>query len=127
MSHPIFFRFAAIAILILIWALSLSPGPDLPEFPGNDKLHHALAYFTCMFCWGQVYRRPVTRLRLALLFVGMGAMIECLQHFTQTRTFELMDIAANTVGVFVGWLVVTVQLSIERRIARGAATSLPPE
>lgn len=126
MRHTLFFRIAGIVVLIAIWTLSLLPGPDMPEFPGSDKWHHALAYFTCMFCWGQVYRRPVQRLQLALAFAAMGVLIECLQYFTPTRSFEFLDMLANASGVIVAWFVVTVQLSVERRLSRGTTAS-PPE
>ena len=125
MRRTLFFRIAGIIVLIAIWTLSLLPGPYMPEFPGSDKWHHALAYFTCMFCWGQVYRRPVQRLQLALAFAAMGVLIECLQYFTPTRSFEFLDMLANASGVIVAWFVVTVQLSVERRLSRGTTTSSP--
>ena len=108
-------KIAGIVIILTIFLLSLLPAWDLPNAPGNDKLHHAIAYFACMFCWGQVYRQPMHRLRLASGFIAMGVLIECLQFFTATRSFELLDMVANAAGIITAWLVVTVQLSIERR------------
>lgn len=109
------FKITGVVIILTIFLLSLLPGSDLPNVPGNDKLQHAIAYFVCMLCWGQVYRRPVHRLRLAIGFIAMGVLIECLQYFTPTRSFEFLDMVANAAGVITAWLVVTVQLSIERR------------
>jgi VanZ family protein len=123
MSRTLFFRIASITVLITTWTLSLLPGPDMPDVPGSDKLHHALAYFACMFCWGQLYRLPVQRLKLAIALIAMGAVIECVQYFTPTRSFEFLDMAADTFGVIVAWFVVTVQLSVERRFARRAPSS----
>jgi len=127
MTRTLFFRIAGIAVLIAVWMLSLLPGPDMPDIPGGDKWHHALAYFACMFCWGQLYRRPVQRLRLAIAFTAMGALIECIQYFTPTRSFEFLDMLADALGVIAAWFVVTVQLSVERRLSRGAPTSPPLE
>ena len=127
MNRPFLFRLAGTTVLIAIWTLSLLPAPNMPDFPGSDKFHHALAYFACMFCWGQVYRRPAPRLRLAIAFVTMGVLIECIQYFTPTRSFEFLDMVADAVGVFVAWLVVTVQLSVERRRSRRLSASAPPE
>lgn len=127
MNRTRFFRVASIAVLIAVWALSLLPGPDVPAVPGGDKLHHALAYFACMFCWGQLYRRPVQRLKLAIGFVAMGALIECIQYLTPTRSFEFLDMLADALGVIAGWFVVTVQLSVERRLASRALSSHPAD
>lgn len=127
MKRTRFFRSVGIAILIAIWTLSLLPATALPSVPGSDKWHHTIAYFACMFCWGQLCRRPVQRLKLAITFAAMGALIECIQYFTPTRSFEFMDMLANTAGVVVAWFVVTVQLSVERRLFRRAPSSPPPE
>lgn len=120
MTRPLFFRLSGFAILTAILALSLLPGPDLPDVPGGDKWHHSLAYFACMFCWGQIYVRPLQRLKLAIAFMALGALIECMQYFTATRSFEFMDMVANALGVIAAWLVVTIQLSVERRLFGGA-------
>ncbi|MEP7154164.1 MAG: VanZ family protein [Betaproteobacteria bacterium] len=112
------FRIAAIGIVIAIWILSLIPGSDVPDVPGNDKWHHALAYFSCMFCWGQLYVRPLQRLKLAIVFIAMGALIECIQYLTPTRSFELLDMLANATGVTLAWMVVTLQLALQRAVQR---------
>ena len=127
MNRQLFFRLAGSSVLIAIWVLSLLPAVDMPDFPGSDKLHHALAYFACMFCWGQVYRQPVQRLRLAIAFTAMGALIECIQYFTPTRSFEFLDMLADAFGVLAAWLVVAAQRSVERRCARRAPAATPPE
>jgi VanZ family protein len=114
------FRTAGIGIVVSIWILSLIPLSQ-EGIPGTDKFHHALAYFTCMLCWGQAYTRPATRLKLALIFIGMGALIECAQGLTTYRTFEWLDMVANAVGVTIAWFTVTVQLSIQRRYGIGEA------
>ena len=110
-------RLASVAVLIAIWILSFLPGTAMPSVPGSDKWHHALAYFACMFAWGQWFTRPIPRLRLAIIFIVMGALIECLQGLTSYRSFEWLDMAADTVGVALAWLVVTVQLAVQRRFA----------
>lgn len=127
MNRAHFFRITGIAVLIAIWALSLLPGPELPDVPGGDKWHHSLAYFACMFCWGQVYRLPLPRLRLAVTFIAMGAIIECLQYFTATRSFEFLDMLANALGVLAAWIVVTVQWALMRRVAHASSTPQPPD
>ena len=126
MSSTLFFRLASIAVLIAIWILSFLPGPSMLSVPGGDKWHHALAYFACMFCWGQWFTIPVQRLKLAVTFIFMGALIECLQGLTDYRSFEWLDMVADTVGVVLAWVVVTVQLSIQRRFASSGKPGRSP-
>ena len=126
MTSTLFFRLASIAVLIAIWILSFLPGPLMLSVPGGDKWHHALAYFACMFCWGQWFTIPVQRLKLAVTFIFMGALIECLQGLTDYRSFEWLDMVADTVGVVLAWVVVTVQLSIQRRFASSGKQGRPP-
>ena len=115
MTRTFFIQITAIVVLLATWILSLLPAPAMPAIQGNDKLHHALAYFACMFFWGQLFREPLQRIKLAISFCAMGALIEFIQYFMPTRSFELLDIAADVAGVGVAWLVVTVQLSVFRR------------
>jgi len=117
MSYSLFFRLASIAVLLAIWVFSFLPGSAIPIFPGTDKWHHALAYFALMFCWGQWFIGPLPRLKLAIMFVALGAVIECLQGLTSYRSFEWLDIVADAVGVALAWTVVTVQLAVQRRFA----------
>ena len=127
MSRSLFFRLSSFTVLIAIWILSFLPDSGMPDVPGSDKWHHALAYFACMFCWGQWYKLPAQRLKLAIIFILMGALIECLQGLTDYRSFEWLDMVADTVGVVLAWLVVTVQLSVQRRYAKHeASVNSPP-
>lgn len=95
--------------------------------PGSDKLHHSLAYFACMFCWGQVYIRPLSRLKLAILFIAMGALIEYIQGLTPYRAFEWRDMAANSVGVITAWLALTIQGLAQDRLFKKPSGSRAPE
>jgi glycopeptide antibiotics resistance protein len=52
--------------------------------------------------WHQIDRNAY---RLALLFVLMGLSLEILQSFTGFRQADIFDMAANTVGVGIGWLI----------------------
>lgn len=126
MSPVRFFPLASSAVLVAIWILSFLPGYGIPNVPGGDKWHHALAYFVCMFCWGHWYTPPAQRLKLAIIFILMGALIEVLQGLTDYRSFEWLDMLADAAGVTVAWLVVTVQLSIRRRARSSGSGNSPP-
>jgi len=86
--------------MITLW-LSLRPAPSMP-FGWSDKTWHAGGYalmttFAAFCC-------PSLRLflGLALLSVLAGAGIEGLQLLVPSRSFELLDMAANASGAMVG-------------------------
>jgi len=55
-----------------------------------------------MFWFAFLYRRTPTRLAYAVGFVAMGVAIEFIQPYTG-RNFELADMAADAIGVALGW------------------------
>ena len=83
--------------------LSLAPKPPDPGFPYGDKLGHLAAYAALMFwfCW--LYRRRRVQLAYGVGWVGMGIALEFAQAATGYRNFELADMAANSLGVLLGW------------------------
>lgn len=116
-----------IALLALITALSLLPlrGPQI-DIPNSDKLNHLLAYIVLMLYFGQLagagWRR---RLRVAAALIAYGAAIEILQSMLPPRSAEWADLAADVVGIGIGWLLLRSALgqtmvAIERRLASGA-------
>ena len=50
-----------------------------------------------------LYRRKRVRAFYALGFVAMGVALEFMQGNLGYRSFELLDMAANTAGVMGGW------------------------
>ena len=83
--------------------LSLTPRPPDPGFEYGDKLGHLAAYALLMFwfCW--LYRRRVTRLAYGIGWVGLGIALEFAQAQTAYRSFDVGDMAANSLGVLLGW------------------------
>jgi VanZ family protein len=89
-------------LVLLVIYLSLTPKPPPTDFmPSGDKVGHCLAYATLMGWWSQLDTRHC---RLALLFVLMGLSMELAQSFIDTRKADVFDMAANSVGVGLGWL-----------------------
>ncbi len=69
-----------------------------------DKLQHFLAFFMLMLTGSMAYSKHSKRIFLALVLYG--ASIEIMQeYFTKTRNGDVYDIVADTVGIFLGWLV----------------------
>ncbi len=116
-----------ICLLALITALSLLPlrGPQI-DLPNSDKLNHAFAYVVLMLYFGQLVGNHLRRrLWVAVALIGYGAAIECLQSVMPPRTAEWADLAADLVGIAIGWLLLRSVLGltlvvIEERLARGS-------
>lgn len=64
-----------------------------------------------MFWFAFLYRRTRTRLWYALGFIAMGIAIEFIQPYTG-RQFELADMAADALGVLLGWAVALAALRV---------------
>jgi VanZ family protein len=87
---------------VLIFALA--PVQDAPTLwiPYGDKIAHGLAFMLLMIWFsGLVPRRRYPYLFIALL--AYGAVIEGLQYFTGYRAMDPEDLAADAVGLVVGW------------------------
>ena len=89
---------------IAINALALSPAPYLPPleiFNWWDKAQHAIAFGTLAVL--AVLAFPgVSNLRIGLLLIAHGVLIEVLQYFTGYRFGDWQDAVADGVGVLVG-------------------------
>lgn len=97
--------------LALITSLSILPSSDLPSvklFPGADKLVHLGMYagftFLMMWSWPRFFKGTQQLIPLfAVMFYGLGMeILQDLGH--QGRSFEIMDVVANTIGYLPGWL-----------------------
>ena len=86
----------------IVW-LSLTPSPPRVEVEYSDKLGHLAAYGLLMFWFTRLYVRREARIACAALFVVMGIVLEFLQGYLGYRTYDMLDMAANTVGVLLGW------------------------
>lgn len=86
--------------LIAMWVLSLMH-LQLPEVPSGDKWGHfisygLLAWLACHVGW----KKPQVWLFASL----MGVIVECVQYFVPWRSFELLDMLANSSGALLGVL-----------------------
>jgi VanZ family protein len=88
-------------LVVAVVYLSLTPQPPSPEMSQIDTVGHVRAYATLMGWWSQLDTRHC---RLALLFVLMGLVMEIAQGLTDTRQGDVLDMAANSLGVGIGWL-----------------------
>lgn len=93
-------------------ALALSPAPYLPPleiFHWWDKAQHALG-FGVLAALAVLAYPGVSKLRIALLLIGHGVLIEVLQYYSGFRFGDWQDAVADGVGVLLGqgcvaWLI----------------------
>ena len=88
----------------LIIYLSLMPVGEQMPVQIWDKAAHALAYigFTCIAALCTVNKKHYIFYLLGFLIFGIG--IELAQGMTSYRSFSLLDMVANTAGVFIGFI-----------------------
>ena len=109
----------AITAQITATAAMLWPAPDLPEIdvPMADKWAHFLVFAVLFFLWAQALsvKNQISRLSLKIVFALLfyGIIIEVIQdNWYFSRTGDLMDVLANTIGILLGLIV----FQLKRRI-----------
>ncbi len=109
------------AVTLVILGSLLMPGPDVPkvEIAHVDLLVHAglfAAWAGALIAAVPAVRgRPWTAIPAAMAF---GLVTETLQLFAQARSFDLLDVAADTVGA-------AIAATVTYAIARSRAGSEP--
>lgn len=89
------------AIMVVVYGqLRPNPQDDLPDL-GWDKILHFTAYFGLSLLATLAWGRRVPVLLLFFLVVGMGGLMEILQHLVG-RDAEWGDMLANTLGAMLG-------------------------
>ena len=91
---------------VVINILALSPAPYLPPleiFNWWDKAQHAIA-FAVLAVLAVLAYPEVSKLRIAVLLIGQGVLIEVLQYYGGYRFGDWQDAVADGVGVVLGLL-----------------------
>ncbi len=86
----------------IVW-LSLTPSPPKVDFEQSDKLGHFVAYGWLMLWFCFIYAGTKARSAYAVGFIAMGVGLEFIQRTLGYRTYEVLDMVANAVGVLLGW------------------------
>jgi VanZ family protein len=104
LQHRRFWLAGGWLLLGLVLYLSLMPSPPEPlSFPHADKLEHGLAYAALALWFCQIYLRRPTRIIAVILLIGMGVAVEFIQRWSGYRYFDVWDMLANSLGVFLGY------------------------
>lgn len=91
--------------ILLVFVISIYPF-DNSINTGNDKINHIAAYAIYSILFLNAFGEK-NIIMLLLTGLAYGTSIEFIQYFLPYRSFELLDIAANTAGLFTGALLTT--------------------
>ena len=120
--RPLWFAIGMALIMLVVYlSLTSSPIDTGLDFPYQDKLYHAFAYFVLMAWFGQIYHTTLQRIMFAVLFVVLGLAMEYMQSFDPNRMAEFADMVANITGVLTGYVLTATGLkntllNIERKL-----------
>lgn len=90
-----------LGLLIVICVFTLALMPQIPKIiPYEDKIGHTGLYFLLMV----YFSRKFTVYIAVGLLLFIGIMLELLQHQVGYRSAEVMDVVANTLGMFLGYI-----------------------
>lgn len=105
----LFFFWLAFATVILLSFLPLNMMGSI-EF--QDKLQHASAYAALYFLSVKAFAGRFHVWILAIVFVGLGILVEFAQSLTEYRKNDIWDALANASGV----IFIAIALSLDNKI-----------
>ena len=70
----------------------------------GDKFGHLASYVLVTLWLAQLYTELRQRVWLVVGMVALGIALEYAQSATSYRSFEVADMAADAIGVALGWL-----------------------
>ena len=91
------------------------PSPPETGIEGGDKVGHLLAYGILMGWFCLLYRGLPARVSYAIGFAAMGVALEFAQGAVGYRLYDTADMAANALGVLLGWAIAAAAPTILRR------------
>lgn len=97
--------------LATVWVLSTIP-LHAPDVPSGDKIGHFVSYGLLAFLAGNLDQN---RLRVWAWVSLMGVAVECVQYFLPWRSFELLDMLANSTGALLGVLLLVLAQRVMAR------------
>lgn len=94
-------RLAFVACALAVLVLALVPGEKTISGTGWDKTNHLLAFSVLALLGFQAY--PGRSFLVIMGLLAYGGVIEILQSFTPDRAAEWTDLAADLVGLGLGY------------------------
>ncbi len=108
-------RFGALTCLVALPLLSLLPADVVERTGAGKNLEHAVAYGGTAFLLALGVATPRNRLIATLALIGLAALLETAQSFTATRSAEVAQFVAGTLGSLAG---LVAGLMVRRLLAR---------
>lgn len=96
-------------LVIAVIVGSLMPGQAMQDVRVDDKVMHAGAYFVLMVWFAGFYRHSAYPV-IATVLLALGLALDLLQLLTDTRSFDWYDVAMNSTGVILGFVLSTLLL-----------------
>lgn len=94
------FRVAFVVALVLGTHLATTDAPPHAMASLNDKLQHLTAFAVLALLLDRSYfRQRAYWSAVALPLLGYGLAIECVQYFLPYRSFDLLDLVADAIGL----------------------------
>lgn len=112
-SAPSFWRLPFWICLVAVLVLSLLPPSINMPSTGWDKFNHALAFGVLALLSSRAY--PNHCLRLLVLLLAYGGLIEVLQSFTTYRLAEWADLLADGIGLIAAMLLMKLVAMLLRK------------
>lgn len=112
LRHLRFWRIAGLALLLLVLLFTLMPAVwfwddragALAWLKHSDKVLHASTFALLAVWFSGQYRRP-SYLRVAAALLVFGLLIEFCQFLVGYRQADWLDMAANTIGIILGFAI----------------------
>lgn len=110
MFHKIKYQVPTAIWTFIILVLTLTPGRNVPRVPieGLDKVVHfflfgILAFLFLRGSFQESQKEKSKKIFLSFLTpLALGIIIEFCQNYVPGRSFSMMDILANTLGILAG-------------------------
>lgn len=101
LRFKIFWLLTGFGLIAFVVMQSLTPSPVDMGVHFWDKSLHTVGYFVLMGWFMQIYHSKQAKLFWTVFFVLMGVGLEFLQDLGGVRQYEVNDMLANCLGVFI--------------------------
>jgi VanZ family protein len=104
--------FIAVCTILILAIIPNGGGIDT----GWDKANHFIAFFTLSLLLNRASSTTHTRIRNALSLVAFGMFIEVVQAFISYRSADYHDIIADSMGIVVFQILLSLHRVYKRRL-----------
>ena len=109
------FKLLLYVALIVITTLAFLPDYDAlpPIVSFSDLLNHTVAFFVLYILTHLAYPK-LAAYYVIIILVAYGGFIELVQYFLPTRFASWSDIAADSVGLLLAFIIITIRFRIKQ-------------